>query len=182
MIPSTSSVVVPPACPAAPAATVAFCRDRWRQEVDAARWTPTLDRRERVVRSLRAAGDARAADAVGWLSLAGVLTGLPARTVGTVLGHGNPAALVDRVATMSTAGLGPFRSHPDAPPARHLTSDGMEVIDAGSRSGWLTADMAARAAAGGITVVAGHPLTPSEFGRLLRERVESAIASGVALP
>lgn len=172
-----SSTVAPPACPAAPAATVAFCRARWQQGVDPVRWGPVLDRRERAVRSLRAAGDARAADAAGWLSLAGVVGGIPARTVGAVLGYVDTAALVDLVATMSSSGYGPLRSGPDEPPGRHMTSDGLEVIDAGSRAGWAVADMTGRAAAGSVVAVAGHPVTPGVFRQLLHERVESALNS-----
>lgn len=166
---------VPPSCPASPGATTAFCLERWQLEVDERRWATILDRRERVVRGLRAAGDARAGDAAGWLSLSVVLGRLPARVVGAVLGHRDPVALVDRVAVAATGGFGPFRAAPDAPPGRHVAPDGLEVIDAGSRNGWAIADMSGRAAAGAVVVVDGHPMTPSSFRGLLRDRLEAAL-------
>jgi len=172
----------PPTCPAAPDATIQFCRDRWRHGVDGRRWAATLGRRERVVRSLRAAGDARAADAAGWLSLAGMLTALAARVVGSVLADADPAALVDRVAALTTGGYGALCAQPDGPPRRHVTVDGLEVVDAGSRSGWAIADMAGRAAVGDVVIVAGHPLTPSAFRDVLRERVASALDAGGQRP
>ena len=166
---------VPPACPASPRTTAEFCRERWRVEVDAARWAHVLKRRERVIRGLRAAGDARAADASGWLSLSAVLAGLPARTVGTVLACRDAAALVDRLSTAASDGFGPFRPEPDGPPGRHVAPDGLEVIDAGSRNGWAIADMCGRAASGDVVPVAGHPMTPSSLRDLLRRRLDAAL-------
>jgi hypothetical protein len=54
----------------------------------------------------------------------------------------------------------------------------MEVVDAGSRCGWAIADMAGRAAVGDVVIVAGHPLTPSAFRDVLRERVDVALDDG----
>jgi hypothetical protein len=164
-----------PGCPAGPTTAVAFCRSRWGIEVAIPRWTATLERRERVVRRLRSAGDTRAADAAGWLSLSGVLAGLPARMVARVLGYSDPAGLVDHVATMVSAGYGPLRCRPDPPPGRHITDQGLEVVDAGSRSGWAIVDMTGRAACGDVVAVDGHPLTPNAFLALLRGRIDAAL-------
>lgn len=171
----SAETVVPPSCPASPAATGAFCRAHWELELDQRRWAPTLARRERVIRSLRAAGDARAGDAVGWLSLAGLLAGLPARVVGAILGHRDPAALVDLVAMTAMGGFGPFRDEPDGPPGRYVARGGLEVIDAGSRNGWTIAELSGRASQGAVVVVDGHPMTPTAFRRLLRERLDAAL-------
>jgi hypothetical protein len=107
--------------------------------------------------------------------LAGVLAGLPARVIGAILGHGDPAALVDEVAVAETGGFGPFSVEPDAPPGRHCAPDGLEVIDAGSRNGWAIAALAARAGQGIVVTVGGHPMTPTTFRRLFRERVTAAL-------
>ncbi len=139
------------------------------------RWATVLERRERVVRGLRAAGDPRAADAAGWLSLSAVLAGLPAKTVGAVLAHRDAAGLVDRLATTDADGYGSFRLQADAPPARHLAPNGLEVIDAGSRNGWAIANMCGHAASGAVVAVAGHPMTPSSFRGLLRRRLDAAL-------
>ena len=168
---------VPPSCPASPTATASFCSDRWHIIVDTERWSTTLDRRERAVRALRTAGDARAADAVGWLSLAAILAGIPARIVGGVLSHRDSAALVDRVALAVSGGFGALRDAPDGPPGRHLAPCGLEVSDAGSRNGWAIAEMAGRAAGGAVVVVDGHPVTPSSFRSLLRQRLDDALGT-----
>lgn len=164
-----------PACPAAPDATIRFCEFRWGVTVDIGRWAGVLSRRERVVRGLRAAGDARAADAAGWLGLVGLLCHLPSRMIGRVLSHGDPGQFANDLATMSGGSIGSFRRAGDQPPGRFTTDDGLEVVDAGSRAAWSIADLAGRSAHGDVVVLEGHPLTPSTFQRVLRQRTEAVL-------
>ncbi len=167
---------VPPCCPAGPESTAAFSLETWHQTVDVQRWGRILKRRERTMREFRSAGDPRAADAVGWLSVACIVSSFPARLVGNALAARDPVSLVAEIATASTPS-GPVVSElRDYTPETYLAAGGVEVIDAGSRFGWAIADLAGDAAGGNVVVLAGHPMAPTSFRTLLRERVLTALA------
>jgi len=144
--------------------------------INLGRWGAFLERREGAMRRLRAAGDPRAADATGWLALAGVLLDANGRLLRRLLGATDPGAYADQVATASDA-AGPLRREGDGPPRHWTTPCGFKVADAGSRSGWLVADLAGKAAAGKVLVVAGSPLSPSAARTLLRRRLAAGIPS-----
>jgi len=166
---------VPPSCPASPAATLRFASLEWSVSIDATRWEPALERRERAVRALRAAGDPRAADAVGWLSLAGVLMGFPLSLVRRITSAFDPTVLASDVATAAEPGIGPIRQAEEVGPGHYDLGGGLVIVDAGSRPGWATAELAARVAVGAIVVVGGAPLAPAAARRLLRRRFDDAL-------
>jgi hypothetical protein len=168
---------VPPGCPASGNALQVFVIEAWGAEVDAGRWATVLDRRERRIRELRAAGDPHAADALGWLTLAAILGGLPVRLVGTLLREPNPAELLDRVTRTATDGRPALLGASEPRPARHTTPYGFDVIDAGSREGWALAGLAGHAAGGKVVVIGSTPTTPDSFRTLLRRRIDEAVGS-----
>lgn len=168
--------VSPPSCPASPEATARFVTTEWGGSVDLARWAPVLQRRERVIRGLRSAGDPRAADAVGWLTLAGILLDMPLSWVRRTASVVDPTAMARHVVLGSDLGVGAIDDAPDVATRQFRFSDGFVVVDAGSRSGWHLVQLAARIATGDVAVVGGTPLPPSAAKHVVRRRLQHALS------
>lgn len=171
----TSAADLTPGCPAAPEAVTSFCRERWGVVLATATWRGVLERRERAIRQLRSAGDPRAADAIGWLMLAGMLVRLPARRVRALAAVADPGRLADDIATSAEGGYAALRREGDQGPRLYRVSSQLEVVDAGSRSGWVIAAFAGHAADDDVVVIAGTPITSAAARRLLRSRISSSL-------
>jgi hypothetical protein len=170
-----TAVDTPPSCPAAPVAVATFCRDHWGVALEVATWQPVLERRERAIRRLRSAGDPRAADAVGWLTLAGMLVHLPAQRIRALAAVSDPARLADHIGKSAEGGHAALWGEVDRGPQLYRVSSELEVVDASSRSAWAIVTFAGHAAGGGVVVIAGTPITTAVARQLLRSRISSAL-------
>jgi hypothetical protein len=160
-----------PGCPATVTTTRRFAQTRWGLDLYSEERTPALQRRERAMIERRAAGDARGADVLGWLSFSAIISGSKATQITRMArlddvngalahvldGHG----VVGQVAPL------------DEPLADVMVGT-LSVPDVGSRAGWALVQLVATAMTSPAVAVRGRLLGSGPVLADLKARIAAA--------
>jgi hypothetical protein len=173
-LPIPAWVLATPVCPAGPERTIALVADRYGIALDASRQRVVLERRAGVIGCLRSAGDVRAGEVAGWLSLAALVCGGGARLAGAVLRDRDPVALLEYVRADTGDGAGEL-SDPDPDPAVVERGE-LTLHCATSPVALAVADLAGRAASGRLVLLGDRPVASGWLCTALRDRLTTGVA------